>query len=779
MKRKILRQSVGASLAEFGMLAGLVSVVAIGAVSGAGDKVSEIFGEANGEIAARVPGAGGAPGTGGPGGGGPATGDPGPVVEDEEEVVLPFVRATGGTSIVESGTSITADIPAVSEAGDLLVAFVTHRSTLSAPSGWEVEGSQRTYGYDQWLTVLTKPFVAGEDSSVSFSQTSANRMLAHVVAVAGTDPQVAAFNANNGNTAGYVGPGYIVAGASSLSLAGRTEVYANTGSATTVGVPSGWTLTTPVTIEGNRMAVAWAIETAGTEGTILNGPALTDDASSNDWASAVVQITNGGVAAPYAEDLGPVASYGDPLTFLMLTDEAENVSISGYPGVYAKGGNDRLNGTSATETFIPGPGNDTVFTNGGNDTIVFASGDGQDVIDPAGGFETLIFADYPSTSATFRGLDQGYDLMVYLPSGDQVLIDSGFYSTTSALEAIEFSDGVTMGLQELINTAADDGKSFGTVLGSRMNDYHFHAESVDGSYMLEDAGGTDVLEFTETTSTAARFGIHHLGYDMIIRTPDGDSVTIDTQTYSSSNIRMETITFSDGVSMGITQQLARAAQDQKASGTVYGTQLNDVFTHTASQDGSYKITGNNNGNDSLTFTETAFSNTTFQVGSNGWDLIIDLPDGDRVISDGHFYGTTGRIETITFPGGVSPTYEEQLSKALHDAKATGTVNFSQRNDALTHTEATDGSYLIVGAATTGADSLTFTDVTSDQATFYTVGAGDIRIETPDGDLITIRNYRYLSSAWLETITFSDGVTLTRDQILSGATEWGTSLPSQG
>lgn len=773
MTKKLLRQRDGASLVDYGMLTGLISVIAIGAVLGTGTEIRDLFRDAGTEIAERRTGTGG-PTTGTPGGGG----EPEQVVEEEEEVVLPYVRAAGGTTIIDNGTLVSADIPASSEEGDVLVAFVTHRSALTAPAGWEIEGSQKAYSYDQWLTVLTKPFVAG-DTSVTFSQTNSNRMLAHVVTVAGTDPQVANLVGNNGNTSQYIGPSYVVAGSESLSITGRTEVYANGSGPTTITPTVGWTLTTPPVVTGNRMGVAWNRETAGTEGTIVAGPALTDDGASNDWGAVVVQFTTGGVAAPYGESFGPYDPYIDPLAFLMLTDDADTASVSGYPGVYAKAGNDTLNGTSATEIFIPGPGNDLVRTNGGSDTIIFAPGDGQDVIDPASGFETLILTGYPSTDAIFRGVNQGNDVLMYLPSGDQVYVDGGFYSTNGALDAIQFSDGVTMNIQQMIDKAADDAKVFGTVLGSRMNDYHFHTESVDGSYMIEDAGGTDVLEFTETTSTDAKFGIHHLGYDMIIETPDGDRVTIDTQTYSYSNIRMETITFSDGVSMDIHQQLARAAADQKPSGTVYGTQLNEAFVHTASLDGSYKIEGNHQGNDSLTFTETAYENAAFKVGSNGQDLIIDLPDSDRVIIDGHFYGTTGRIETLNFAGGGSPSYAQQLEKALNDAKATGTVNFSQRNDTLTHTQAVDGNYLIVGAATTGTDSLIFSDVTSEQAVFYTNGAANIMIETPDGDTITIQNYRYLASPWLETITFSDGVTVTRAEILANSTEWGTSLPAPG
>ena len=773
MTKKLLRQRDGASLVDYGMLTGLISVIAIGAILGTGTEIRDLFRDAGTEVGERMPWAGGTPNPGTPVGG-----EPEQVVEEEEEVVLPYVRAAGGMAIIDNGTMVSTDISSLSEEGDVLVAFVAHRSALTAPAGWEVEGTQKARSFDQWLTVLTKPFIAG-DASVSFSQTNTNRMLAHVVTVAGTDPRVANFVGRSGNTADYIGPSYIVAGAESLSITGRGEVYANSSSPTTITASTGWTLTTPAAVPGNRLGVAWKSETTGTEGTIVTGPALTDDWSSNDWGAVVAQFTSGGVAAPYGESFGPYDPYIDPLAFLMLTDDADTASVSGYPGVYARAGNDTLNGTSAAEIFIPGPGDDLVRTNGGNDTIVFAPGDGADVVDPASGFETLILTGYPSTSASFRGVNQGNDVLMYLPSGDQVYVEGGFYSTNGALDAIQFSDGVTMNLQQMIDKAADDAKVFGVVLGSRMNDYHFHAESVDGSYALEDAGGTDVLEFTETTSTDAKFSIDHLGYDMIIETPDGDRVTIDTQTDSYSNIRMETISFSDGVSMDIHQQLARAAADQKPSGTVYGTQLNEAFIHTASQDGSYKITGNHQGNDSLTFTETAYEDATFKVGSNGWDLIIDLPDSDRVIIDGHFYATTGRIETLNFAGGGNPSYAQQLEKALEDAKATGTVNFSQRNDTLTHTQAVDGSYLIVDASTTGTDSLIFSDVTSEEAVFYTNGAANIMIETPDGDTITIQNYRYLASPWLETITFSDGVTVTRADILANSTEWGTSLPSPG
>ena len=666
MTKKLLRQHDGASLVDYGILTGLISVLAIGAVFGTGTEIRNLFQDVGTEIAERRTGPGG-PSTGTPGG------DSEQVVEEEEEVVLPYVRAAGGMAIIDNGTSVSTDIPGPSEEGDLLVAFVTHRSALSASEGWQFEGTQRARGFDQWVSVFTKPFAPG-DTNVSFSQSGSNRMVAHVVTVAGTDPRVANFVSNNGNSGDYIGPSYVVAGSESLSITARTEVYINNSGTTTIMPTAGWTLTTPSTLSGNRMGVAWNRETAGTEGTIVTGPALTDDAPSHDWGAVVVQLTSGGVAAPYSESFGPYDPYIDPLAFLMLTDDADTASVSGYPGVYAKAGNDTLNGTSSAETFIPGAGNDQVNTNGGDDIIVFGPGDGQDVIDPASGFETLILTNYASTDATLRGVNQGYDLAIYLPSDDQVYVVNGLLNASGALDAVQFSDGVTMNLVQMINKAADDGKPFGTVMGSRMDDYHFHTESVDGTYLLQDAGGADTLDFTETASADASFSINHLGYNLIIETPDGDRVTIENQTFEYSNTRMETISFSDGVDMDIHQQLLKALNDQKASGT---------------------------------------------------------------------------------------------------------VNFSRLNDSLTHTQSVDGNYLIVGASTSGTDSLTFSDVTSSDATFYTNGAANIMIETPDGDTITIQNYRYQASPWLETITFSDGVTVTRDQILANSTEWGTSLPAPG
>lgn len=110
-----------------------------------------------------------------------------------------FVAASGTTYAV--ATSQDQTIPAGAAVGDLLLAFVMHRDTLTPPAGWTLvrtEGVNNTYIHS--LSVYRRTCQSGDPgASTTWAQATSTRIAVHIVAFSGSTgtPTV---DANNGTT---------------------------------------------------------------------------------------------------------------------------------------------------------------------------------------------------------------------------------------------------------------------------------------------------------------------------------------------------------------------------------------------------------------------------------------------------------------------------------------------------------------------------------------------------------------------------------------------------
>ncbi|WP_195822546.1 DUF4214 domain-containing protein [Roseobacter sp. MH60115] len=141
---------------------------------------------------------------------------------------------------------------------------------------------------------------------------------------------------------------------------------------------------------------------------------------------------------------------------------------------YGLGGNDTLNGSGGDDVLNGGAGDD-VLTGGsavaeetnGNDTYVWSIGDGNDTIQEYSSsfaeVDTLRFENVASDGVVLRRVSGTVDIEIEIQSGDEIIrVISQLHDYTAqsqGLEAIEFSDGVIWGRDDIAANIRTEGTS--------------------------------------------------------------------------------------------------------------------------------------------------------------------------------------------------------------------------------------------------------------------------------------------------------------------------------
>jgi len=466
-----------------------------------------------------------------------------------------------------------------------------------------------------------------------------------------------------------------------------------------------------------------------TAGVLADGEAPSEAGEETPAAAKVEEPVD-----PYAEWRGEGYLYGTPdVDILKLADGGP------WLGVYGLESDDDIDGTSASEVFIPGKGNDTVDSSGGDDTFVYARGDGADSFKDAGGIDRMIFLDIPSTEAEFLVGQRGnIDLEINVPDGS-VWNRMFFYNNRSwEIESIEFSDGVVFDPGQTANKAVNDAKPYGEVKLTPLDEQIVHNDATDGSYVIrQNLSTANTMTFADTTFDEATFSASNGGRDLVVNTQSGDKVTIQYFLSDSAALNMSRwaeLNFEDGPRPPLDVFLRRVAEDQKPNGTVYFTGFDDSLRHWASTDPSYQITGLWTGNDALALQETSFSEA--KLGISSTTLIIKDRAGNKIEIPTYFHKSVGNwIETITFKG-ENPGFAAIKDRAIHDQKPAGRVLLTDYDDELRITSATDDSMTVDGNAG-GTDTLSFTDVAFADAKFRDNNGYHLLIRLPGGEEITL------------------------------------------
>lgn len=215
-------------------------------------------------------------------------------------------------------------------------------------------------------------------------------------------------------------------------------------------------------------------------------------------------------------DAALTGTYLDSITSSAVSTLREGITL------YGTEGNDILVGTNAddfifgnssaynanettdgSDTISGGLGNDRLEGRDGNDTYLYNLGDGNDVISDQAGTDVLKFGvgitlnDLTFTRTEYDDLilahrDDANDLTITLSSGETILIEDN-YDDGSVIETIEFSDGSTIGWQQVLDLAGFyyGDSSDNRIEGSSVNDRY---NGGAGNDIIEGGAGDDVLE---------------------------------------------------------------------------------------------------------------------------------------------------------------------------------------------------------------------------------------------------------------------------------------------
>jgi Ca2+-binding RTX toxin-like protein len=433
---------------------------------------------------------------------------------------------------------------------------------------------------------------------------------------------------------------------------------------------------------------------------------------------------------------------------------------SGNDTLYGEAGDDALYGDAGNDTLIGGTGNDRLDGGVGNDTYVFSKGDGQDTVVDSGGTDMIRFTDVLAGEIRFGR--NGNDLIVRYGDGDSITLTNHYSGTTYQVEQIEFADGTTQTIANLLLTNpfyltdGNDNVTFGTendtvyagggndtlrggsgndmlygeagddalygdagndtlvggtgndqLDGGTGNDTYVFSKG-DGQDTVVDYGGTDMIRFTDALAGEIRFGRN--GNDLIIRYGDGDSITL-THHYSGTAYQVEQIEFADGTKQTIANLLL--------TNPFYLTDGNDNVTFGIENDTVYA----GGGNDTLR-------------GGSGNDMLYGEA-GDDVL-----YGDAGNDTLI---GG---TGNDRLDGGLGN----DTYVFSKG----------DGQDTVVDSG--GTDMIRFTDVLAGEISFGRNG-NNLIVRYGDGDSITLTDHYSGTAYQIEQIEFADGTKQTIANLL--------------
>lgn len=181
-------------------------------------------------------------------------------VDGLTQATVDFLEASA-LDIQSSSTTTTVTIPASVMPGDFMVLHVVHRSSLTGPSGWTLlEGPTTPVVANQMQSVYYRVAVSGDESDVVVStQSSADRMLSHIQIFRPSAGTVSIVDSaiDQDEAAGLDLPALSATGPGQIACVSMGNAFAVTSGVETITPPSGYTQTTPETVEQNRLACAY------------------------------------------------------------------------------------------------------------------------------------------------------------------------------------------------------------------------------------------------------------------------------------------------------------------------------------------------------------------------------------------------------------------------------------------------------------------------------------------------------------------------------------------
>ncbi len=470
------------------------------------------------------------------------------------------------------------------------------------------------------------------------------------------------------------------------------------------------------------------------------------------------------IAQPEPEVTDPYASV-DQTEWLVGTKSADaDLQITTEPGAMGLSGDDVIRGTGASEGFIGGPGDDTIYGGGGrgSDIFYFAKGEGHDFVSNysnVSGGDLIKFLDAASTDVTAGR--NGENLVLTIDeTGDSLELER--WANTYHRDwrgSFSFTDGAFR-QQDMRDKADEDQKPTGYVQGSYRRD-NYVVRVGDGDYTVSEPGDVsrdDNITFAGLSSEDVEF-YSNQGQDLLIKLPSGETITY-TDTYAGLSYRIiEAFHFTDQ-DMTYAESICKMNEDSKDLGVVYGSDYNDCYTFKPT-DPNFSIR-ESSGTDTIRFTGYNVDDLKFYSNSN-LDMIFSDPHGPELTVYGGFDRYSYRfIENFVFDD-ATLTRQQVIDKMDQDMKIPGYIWGSLSNDHYTM-ELDDPSYAYVDYVST--DTLSFPGMSVNEVKFFSNSDNYLEAVIPTGKSVTSVNEWFIQGTYRTSQFIFDDVTLNNSEAIA-------------
>nr|WP_320113865.1 calcium-binding protein [uncultured Desulfuromonas sp.] len=418
---------------------------------------------------------------------------------------------------------------------------------------------------------------------------------------------------------------------------------------------------------------------------------------------------------------------------------------SGADYLYGNAGADILMGGDGNDILLPGSGEDTMNGGEGNDIYYFALGNGIKHLEDDGGFDTLVLRGGISLG-TIR-LTLGSLMISTGVAGDELHLDGVDYDdllNTAPIDSIEFSDGTTMTLAEVVEAIGigyETTEDADTVTGTSARD---NIDALAGDDVVDTGAGNDIIALGAGDDTAdAGAGDDTVfggdGTDTIVAGDGADTVNGDAGEDFLQGDAGDDLLYGGGDN----DSLSGGEDDDQLYGelgddTLYGGSGNDLLDGGSGRDILYGEAGDD------TYVIDSLEDTLVELADEGSDTVESSVD----------YTLIDHIENLVLTGSATTAVGNALDNRLTGNDLDNSLDGGSGDDVLSGGDGDD--------------------------TYFTDASGDQIIEDAyAGDDTEIRGYESTAALAdnVENLTLADGILTgvgnALDNVLTGNDEDNT------